>query len=55
MNNKTQQKTLQQLINRIESYPCSMSCYSTVDELYGARSMKEKILGILKESINDEV
>lgn len=42
------EQTLEELIERIENYPCSMSCYSTIAEMKSAQSMKQSILQILK-------
>lgn len=42
------QQNLEELIERIERYPCCMSCYLTVEEMQAAKSMKESILQILK-------
>lgn len=39
------------LVERVEDYPCCMSCYLTVEELNAAKQMKESILKILKGEI----
>ncbi len=41
--------TLQQKVERVENYPCCMSCYATIDEMKAAKAMKDAILKILKE------
>jgi hypothetical protein len=39
------------LIKRVESYPCCMSCYGTIDELNGAKGMRDIILRLIKEEL----
>ena len=42
------QEQLESLIERIEDYPCCMSCYTTLEEMKSAQAMKDKILCILR-------
>ena len=51
-NNKNKQ--MQEVINRLEDYPCCMSCYLTQDEWRAAKNMKEVLIGLLKERLLDE-
>jgi len=39
------------VIERLENYPCSMSCYVTVAELQGAQRMKDTLIKLIKEEL----
>ena len=41
-------KKHEELIRRIEDYPCCISCYVTIEELNAAKNMKEAILKIIR-------
>jgi len=45
------QEQVESLIERIENYPCCMSCYATIEEMKSAQRMKETILRILKGEV----
>ena len=38
-------------IERLENYPCCMSCYLKREEMIAARDMKENLIRILKEEL----
>lgn len=42
---------LGEVIERLEKYPCCMSCYLTAEELFAARNIKERFIEILKEGL----
>tara|TARA_R110000851_G_scaffold147061_1_gene286870 strand:- start:168 stop:419 length:252 start_codon:yes stop_codon:yes gene_type:complete len=43
-----QQERIQEVIERLEEYPCCMSCYLSVAEMKAAKQVKEKFISILK-------
>ncbi len=42
---------IEEVIERLENYPCSMSCYLTTEEMFAARNIKERFIEILKEEL----
>lgn len=38
-------------IQRMEDYPCCMSCYLTKEEVIAARDMRDNMIRILKEEL----
>ncbi|ASU03308.1 hypothetical protein [Pseudoalteromonas phage J2-1] len=42
---------LEEVIGRLENYPCCMSCYLTKEEMFAARNIKERFIEILKEEL----
>ena len=46
-----QQERINKVIERLEDYPCCMSCYLRVDEVKAAKQVKEKFISILKEGL----
>ena len=47
------QSRVEELIARLEDYPCTMSCHVNKDELTGARNMKETMIRIIKEELSE--
>jgi len=41
-------KLIKQTIERLENYPCDMSCYLTQDEVNSAKGVKRRFIEILK-------
>jgi len=46
-----QQERILATIERLENYPCCMSCYVTQKEMSAARDMKDNLIRILKEEL----
>lgn len=44
-------ETLLKAIQRMEKYPCCMSCYLKYEEVVAARDMRDTMIRILKEEI----
>ncbi len=42
---------LEEVIERLENYPCCMSCYLTTEEKVAAKNIKERFIKILKEEL----
>ncbi len=42
---------IEEVIERLENYPCCMSCYLTKGEMFAARNIKERFIEILKEEL----
>lgn len=40
-----------EVIERLENYPCCMSCYLSKEEMLAARDIKERFIEILKEEL----
>lgn len=49
-----QQGEIQEVIERLESYPTCMSCYLKKEESIAATELKDKFTEILKEGLLDE-
>ena len=42
---------LEMIIERLEEFPCCMSCYITYAEMQAAKDMKNNMIKIIKESL----
>ena len=52
MNNVEEYKQkVEDVIGRLENYPCCMSCYLTVEECKAAQRVKNKFIEILTEEL----
>lgn len=47
----TQEERLAEVIERLENYPCCLSCYLKKEEMLAARRMKERFIEILREEL----
>lgn len=45
------QEHIEDVIKRVENYPCCMSCYVTAEEMKAGKAMKEAIIKILKDGL----
>tara|TARA_S200002703_G_scaffold145002_1_gene139076 strand:- start:915 stop:1157 length:243 start_codon:yes stop_codon:yes gene_type:complete len=48
---KEKDNQLKEVIERLENYPCCMSCYLKKEEMLAARGIKERFIEILKEEL----
>ena len=48
---KEKDDQLKEVIERLENYPCGMSCYLKKEEMLAARNIKERFIEILKEEL----
>lgn len=49
--NKIPKDKILKAIQRMEEYPCCISCYLKYEEVVAARDMRENMIRILKEEI----
>ncbi|APC44390.1 hypothetical protein [Pseudoalteromonas phage PH357] len=49
--NTIPKETILKAIQRMEDYPCCMSCHLTLEGLNAAKSMRDTMIRILKEEI----
>ena len=48
---KEKDNQLKEVIERLENYPCCMSCYLHKEEMIAARNIKERFIEILREEL----
>ena len=51
MNKVDYNTKLEKIVERLEKFPCCMSCYLTIPEMKAAQNMKNNMIKIIKESL----